>query len=151
MAHHQGMTVIAIADALHDGAMRRRFHAEPMIQATELLLQERMPRDVAISEPKTEAADAVASVGELMSATQRRFDTAHAASPRTHLLSNGSYAVMITAAGSGYSRWRDIAVTRWKEDVTLRWLGLLRLPARPAQRRGVVGGLSAERRRAGPL
>ena len=119
MAHHQGMTVIAIADALHDGSMRRRFHGEPMIQATELLLQERMPRDVAMSEPKTEAADAVATVGELTSATQRRFDTAHAASPRTHLLSNGSYAVMITAAGSGYSRWRDMAVTRWKEDVTL--------------------------------
>jgi cyclic beta-1,2-glucan synthetase len=119
MAHHQGMTVIAIADALQDGSMRRRFHGEPMIQATELLLQERMPRDVAISEPQTEAADAVASVGELMSATQRRFDTAHAASPRTHLLSNGSYAVMITAAGSGYSRWRDMAVTRWKEDVAL--------------------------------
>ena len=119
MAHHQGMTVIAIADALHEGSMRRRFHDEPMIQATELLLQERMPRDVAISEPQTEAADAVATVGELMSATQRRFDTAHAASPRTHLLSNGSYAVMITAAGSGYSRWRDMAITRWKEDVTL--------------------------------
>ena len=119
MAHHQGMTVIAIADALHDGSMRRRFHDEPMIQATELLLQERMPRDVAISEPQTEAADAIATVGELMSATQRRFDTAHAASPRTHLLSNGSYAVMITAAGSGYSRWRDMAITRWKEDVAL--------------------------------
>src|ERR1019366_472196 len=37
---------------------------------------------------------------------------------RTHLLSNGRYAVMITAAGSGYSRWRDVAVTRWREDVT---------------------------------
>ena len=49
MAHHQGMTVIAIANALHDGAMRTRFHAEPIIQATELLLQERMPRDVAVS------------------------------------------------------------------------------------------------------
>ena len=57
MAHHQGMSVIAIANALHDGAMRTRFHAEPIIQATELLLQERMPRDVAISAPKAEAAE----------------------------------------------------------------------------------------------
>jgi cyclic beta-1,2-glucan synthetase len=38
--------------------------------------------------------------------------------PRTHLLSNGSYSVMLTAAGSGYSRWRDIALTRWREDPT---------------------------------
>src|ERR1700761_852277 len=51
MAHHQGMTIVAIADALLDGAMRGRFHAEPMIQATELLLQERMPRDVATVHP----------------------------------------------------------------------------------------------------
>ncbi len=48
----------------------------------------------------------------------RRFQSPHDAIPRTHLLSNGRYAVMVTAAGSGYSRWRDIAVTRWREDVT---------------------------------
>src|SRR6185437_8025898 len=45
-------------------------------------------------------------------------DSPHTLNPRTHLLSNGSYSVMITAAGSGYSRWRNIAVTRWQEDVT---------------------------------
>ncbi|MGC2462784.1 MAG: hypothetical protein WA446_17715 [Steroidobacteraceae bacterium] len=53
-----------------------------------------------------------------MSSTERRFNSPHALTPRTHLLSNGRYTVMITAAGSGYSRWRDIAVTRWREDVT---------------------------------
>src|SRR5205814_653622 len=37
MAHHQGMTLVAIADALHGGAMRTRFHADPIVQATELL------------------------------------------------------------------------------------------------------------------
>src|SRR4029078_80373 len=54
MAHHQGMTVVAIANALHDGAMRERFHAEPMVQATELLLQERTPRDVAVGRPRAQ-------------------------------------------------------------------------------------------------
>ena len=122
MAHHQGMSIIAIADALLNGAMRRRFHAEPIIQATELLLQERMPRDVALAEPKTEGAAEAADGGEFLSSTQRRFYSPHAATPRTHLLSNGNYAVMITAAGSGYSRWRDLAVTRWHEDVASdRW------------------------------
>jgi cyclic beta-1,2-glucan synthetase len=48
----------------------------------------------------------------------RRFTSPHHAAPRTHLLSNGDYSVMITAAGSGYSRWRDTAVTRWREDPT---------------------------------
>jgi cyclic beta-1,2-glucan synthetase len=50
--------------------------------------------------------------------SSRRFSSPYQASPRTHLLSNGSYSVMLTAAGSGYSRWRDIALTRWREDPT---------------------------------
>ena len=51
MAHHQGMTIVAIANAVLDARMRTRFHAEPMVKATELLLQERVPRDVAITRP----------------------------------------------------------------------------------------------------
>jgi cyclic beta-1,2-glucan synthetase len=81
-----------------------------------------IPRDVAISETKTETVEVAANVGESVSSTQRQFNSPHTHIPRTHLLSNGRYAVMITAAGSGYSRWRDMAVTRWQEDVTCdRW------------------------------
>jgi cyclic beta-1,2-glucan synthetase len=80
-----------------------------------------LPRDVSKSEPKNETVGAAAN-SDLVSSTQRRFNSPHTRIPRTHLLSNGRYAVMITAAGSGYSRWRDIAVTRWQEDVTCdRW------------------------------
>jgi cyclic beta-1,2-glucan synthetase len=50
--------------------------------------------------------------------SSRRFSSPYQATPRTHLLSNGSYSVMLTAAGSGYSRWHDMALTRWREDPT---------------------------------
>ena len=118
MAHHQGMTIVAIADALLDGAMRARFHDEPIVQATELLLQEGMPRDVAAVRPWAADAKSDARVRDTEPPGGRRLTTAHAASPATHLLSNGSYAVMLTAAGSGCSRWRDLTVTRWREDAT---------------------------------
>jgi cyclic beta-1,2-glucan synthetase len=118
MAHHQGMTIVAIANAVFDGAMRERFHAEPLIRATELLLQERVPREVASTRPwatevksGTRASDADPSGG-------RRIVSVHQPMPATQLLSNGTYAVMLTAAGSGYSRWGDLAVTRWREDAT---------------------------------
>jgi cyclic beta-1,2-glucan synthetase len=117
MAHHQGMILVALADALYDGAMRARFHAEPMIQATELLLQERMPRDVTLVTP-TAVDSARARVGTIVSPAQRRYQSPHSRIPRTHLLSNGRYSVMLTNAGSGYSRWRGLAVSRWREDVT---------------------------------
>ncbi|HWV45816.1 MAG TPA: glycosyl hydrolase family 65 protein, partial [Nitrospira sp.] len=55
---------------------------------------------------------------DLIPPVVRRFTSPHEATPRTHLLSNGRYAVMLTTSGSGYSRWRDIAVTRWREDAT---------------------------------
>ncbi|MGD0120046.1 MAG: glucoamylase family protein [Candidatus Binatus sp.] len=118
MAHHQGMTLVALADALNDGAMRARFHADPIIQATELLLQERTPRDVSVARPRAEEVKAQANVREIAAPTIRRFHSPHDLIPRTHLLSNGKYTVMITAAGSGFSRWSDMAVTRWREDVT---------------------------------
>jgi cyclic beta-1,2-glucan synthetase len=118
MAHHQGMSLVAIADALNDGAMRNRFHAEPIVQATELLLQERTPRDVLVARPRAEEVSEAAQVRELVPPVVRRFKTPQDATPRTQLLSNGRYAVMLTAAGSGYSRWRDIAITRWREDLT---------------------------------
>jgi cyclic beta-1,2-glucan synthetase len=118
MAHHQGMTIVAIADALLDGVMRTRFHAEPLVQATELLLQERTPRDVAVVRPLAPEVKSTAKILEVESLGIRQITTAHSATPATHLLSNGQYAVMLTAAGSGYSRWRNLAVTRWREDVT---------------------------------
>ena len=118
MAHHQAMTIVGIANALQDGKMRSRFHAEPIVQAAELLLQERMPRDVAVARPPPEQSAVANGVASLIPVTQRRYDSAHSRVPRTHLLSNGRYVAMVTAAGSGYSRWHDIAITRWREDVT---------------------------------
>jgi cyclic beta-1,2-glucan synthetase len=118
MAHHQGMTIVAIANCLLSGIMRSRFHADPKIQATELLLQERAPRDVVAAPPRVEEAGPSASLDELQPATVRRLHNPHAASPSVHLLSNGRYSVMLTAAGSGFSQWGHHAVTRWREDTT---------------------------------
>jgi cyclic beta-1,2-glucan synthetase len=118
MAHHQGMTLIALANTLYDETMRVRFHADPIVQATELLLQERTPRDVDVIRPREQEVKAGAYVRELAPPSSRRFQSAHQASIQTQLLSNGRYAVMMTAAGSGYSRWGELAVTRWREDPT---------------------------------
>ena len=118
MAHHQGMTLISLGNVLNEDATRRRFHSHPKVQAAQLLLQERTPRAVAITRPRAEEVQVAALVRELLPPTLRRFDSPHDITPRTHLLSNGRYTVMVTAAGAGFSRWRDLAVTRWREDTT---------------------------------
>ncbi|MFU8821116.1 MAG: GH36-type glycosyl hydrolase domain-containing protein [Gammaproteobacteria bacterium] len=118
MAHHQGMTIVALANTLLDGRMRKRFHADPRIKATELLLQERTPRDVAVAITRVAETGKGTGHDAVIAPLPRSLHTPHHATPRTHLLSNGRYAVMLTAAGSGYSGWGDLAVTRWRADVT---------------------------------
>ncbi|HEY8439395.1 MAG TPA: glucoamylase family protein, partial [Candidatus Limnocylindrales bacterium] len=118
MAHHQGMLLVAIGNVVHDRVMAERFHADPIVEATELLLHERMPRDVLVARPRSEEAKSAADVRDLVPPVLRRFTSPNDAIPRTHILSNGRYAVMMTAAGSGYSRWRGTSVTRWREDAT---------------------------------
>ena len=122
MAHHQGMTITAIANTLQNGRLRDRFHAEPMIRAVELLLQERIPRDVASAPPRaTEVL--VAAVEPTDIPAVRSFAAPATQTPTGHLLSNGNYGVMLTATGEGFSRWRDMAITRWRAEPTLGALG----------------------------
>ncbi|MBV9904498.1 MAG: glycosyl transferase, partial [Alphaproteobacteria bacterium] len=118
MAHHQGMVIVGIANVVHDGLMRTRFHSAPMVQATELLLQERMPRDVPVARPPPQLETGAVEQFQYAPPAQRRFLTPHTAIPRTQVMSNGRYSVMLTAAGGGYSQWNGLAVTRWREDPT---------------------------------
>lgn len=118
MAHHQGMTIVAITNTLQQGRMRQRFHSEPIIQACELLLQERVPRDVAIAHPRAEEVQASSHASHSVETKVRRPSPFAKGAPNTHLLSNGRYTVMLTAAGAGYSHWKNIAITRWREDAT---------------------------------
>ena len=119
MAHHQGMSLVALTNVLLDDPMPRRFHLEPMVRAAELLLQERIPVDSPIVEAAPARIDLVRAAdtgaGSLLS---RRLTTPATAAPRTHLLSNKHYHVMITNAGSGSSKCHGLDVTRWREDAT---------------------------------
>jgi cyclic beta-1,2-glucan synthetase len=115
-AHHQGMTIVAIFNAVKNGEMRDQFHAEPMIRATELLLQERASRHVPLTFARSEETDASVVNKEEKAPAVRMFDGPGTFPPVTHLLSNGQYHVMLTAAGSGYSHWKGLSITRWRED-----------------------------------
>ncbi len=117
MTHHQGMSFLSLAYVLLDRPMQKRFESEPMFQATLLLLQERIPKATAFFAHTAEFSDSYAAPMNT-EAPVRLFGTPNTAKPEVHLLSNGRYHVMITNAGGGYSRWKDLAVTRWREDGT---------------------------------
>ena len=116
MAHHQGMTLVALANVLLGDPMVKRFHADPRVQATELLLQERVPRSAPITQPRPVEETRVS--GPLPALAIRRFRSPHTTFPHAQFLSNGNYTVVVTNAGGGASFCRGRAVTRHREDPT---------------------------------
>lgn len=117
MAHHQGMSLLAISYLLHNQPMQKRFVVDPEFQATLLLLQERIPKPSMsyLQMPKSLYDNTVADRPQ---ASMRVFNTPNTRTPQVQLLSNGRYHLMLTQAGGGYSRWKEFAVTRWREDST---------------------------------
>jgi len=118
MAHHQGMAFMALTNQLHNNPFPRRFHGDPRVRAFETLLQERIPDlpplhliSTRQSQPAMQARDLIVPAGN-------RFSTPHTATPRTLLLSNGSYGLMVTNSGGGYSQWKGQELTRWRSDQT---------------------------------
>jgi cyclic beta-1,2-glucan synthetase len=118
MAHHQGMGMLALANALLGNVTVRRFHAEPMVRATELLLQERLPAVAPVVEAPAEEVPAPPVVRDAALPMSRLLTTPDTPHPRTHLLSGGAYSVQLTGAGSGCSSYHGLVVTRWREDRT---------------------------------
>ena len=116
MAHHQGMTLVAIANVLLGDVMVDRFHADRRIQATELLLQERIPREAPVIEPRP--AEETRAEPPALARAPRRLRSPHTPYPRAQILSNGSYVAIVTNGGGGTSFCRGRAVTRWREDRT---------------------------------
>jgi cyclic beta-1,2-glucan glucanotransferase len=116
LAHHQGMSLVALANVLTDDRMVDRFHADRRVQATELLLQERIPRHAPVIQPRP-AEETRVAVG-VPPRSPRRIRSPHTRNPHAQILSNGAYVTIVTNAGGGASLFRDSAVTRWREDPT---------------------------------
>jgi cyclic beta-1,2-glucan synthetase len=117
MAHHQGMTLLSLGYLILDRPMQQRFESDPLFRATTLLLQERVPKTTVFYSQAAELSGASTASGDPETPV-RVFSTPNTPTPEVQLLSNGRYHVMITNAGGGYSRWKDLAVTRWREDGT---------------------------------
>ena len=115
-AHHQGMTLVALANVLIGDRMVDRFHADPRVRATELLLQERVPHRSPITQPRPVEETRVAPVAPAVA--QRRLHSPQTQFPHTQFLSNGNYTAVVTNAGGGASFCRGRAVTRCRRDAT---------------------------------
>ncbi|MGV8877727.1 MAG: GH36-type glycosyl hydrolase domain-containing protein [Sphingobacteriaceae bacterium] len=113
MAHHQGMGFLSFAYVLLNKPMQNRFAAELRFQATLLLLQERIPKKTIFYAHTAKVTDIHTTSAD---SQLRVINTPNTPIPELQLLSNANYQVMVTNSGGGYSRWKNLSVTRWRED-----------------------------------
>ena len=126
MAHHQGMGLVSISNLMKGNKMQERFMSCPMIKAFEPLLQEKNPHNIKIDVISDDSKFEIEGTNPLLYNSvsyTRVFDNKNIP-PEINLLSNGRYQVMINNSGGGYSRWNNLAVTRWREDATAGCHGL---------------------------
>ncbi|HUF77084.1 MAG TPA: glucoamylase family protein, partial [Longimicrobiales bacterium] len=118
MAHHIGMTLVALTNVLEGSIWQRRFHADPLVRSAELLLHERLPRRLVFHRPHVVRPDESLPKPELERPAVREFHTPETPQPHVALLGRWPYTVMVSHCGAGYSRFRELAVTRWRADGT---------------------------------
>ncbi|OCT14008.1 glycosyl transferase family 36 [Paenibacillus pectinilyticus] len=122
MAHHQGMSLLTLANVLLPSKMYDHFHRDKRVQAAELLLQERIPSRDSIIKRELSGQSRIEKPKPAHIAPLREYDSADTAVPEVNVHSNGSLTAMISNSGSGFIRFEGMDVTRWREDpVTDQW------------------------------
>lgn len=121
MAHHQGMLLIALGNALNERSMVARFHTDTAVATGEALLNERPPSATPGEWPAT-TKGSKARHAEVEVAEPRDAPPSWLARPRDRpqafVLSNGRLSSVVTGAGGGGLRWRGLALTRYEADET---------------------------------
>ncbi|MDP4092707.1 MAG: glucoamylase family protein, partial [Bacillota bacterium] len=124
MAHHEGMSLLSLNNFLNDFILQKRFHSDPVVKSAQLLLQEKVPANIVYTK---EAKEKVAPFKDIVYKEKgpvRKFRLPDPILPKAHILSNGNYSVMVTDRGTGFSKSKTAAITRWRDDSTLDNYGM---------------------------
>ena len=124
MAHHEGMTLLALNNYLNHNIMQQRFSADPSVKAARLLLQEKVPVNILFTKDNKEKI--ITSKAKIYrdKGAYRKFYAPDFELPKAHVLSNGNYSVMLTDKGTGFSRNKTVDISRWREDAVLDRYGM---------------------------
>jgi cyclic beta-1,2-glucan synthetase len=119
MAHHQGMSMLALANLLLPHKMYERFHRDKRMHAAELILQERIPTQSAVILHPAIAGMRLPESNRVQPPPLQEHLSVNTPTPEVCIISNGTYITMVTNSGSGFSRCAGVAVSRWREDPVL--------------------------------
>lgn len=124
MVHHHGMSLVALDNFINYNIMQQRFHSDPYVRATELLLQERVPNRILLTKDVEEEITPLEKIEHYVEEYVKEIKSSPADFPEAHIISNGTYTTVLTNTGAGYSKSQDTEITRWREDTTLQGFGM---------------------------
>ncbi|HEX6560091.1 MAG TPA: glucoamylase family protein, partial [Longimicrobiales bacterium] len=123
MAHHVGMSFVALTNRLLGDVWLERFHADPAVRATQLLLHERIPRRLILQAANESRSLEIRPEEEPERPSVREFERPDTELPHVALLGQLPYTIMVSNCGAGYSRFENLTVTRWRSDATCDNMG----------------------------
>ena len=119
MAHHQGLILLSIDNLFNSNILQKRFMQNPEMQAVNILLEERMPENVIITKEQKEKVEKIKNV-DYETYRVREYTKAYDKLNNINVISNESYTVVIDQKGDGYSKYKDIAINRFKKTDELQ-------------------------------
>ncbi len=128
MAHHQGMALLSLVNALCDGAIRKHFYANACVRAHDILLQEKNTRASKLSSRKRVPMEHIAQPGQHLLSRKAR----PSLTPDTHLLAGGGVSVVVTDKGPARMMWNGVCVNRFRADALDDRFGLHMYVSDPA-------------------
>ena len=114
MAHHQALILLSINNLLNDNILQKRFMKNPEIKAIDILLQERMPRDMLITKEKKEKTEKIKYTG-YDNYIETIVTKPDANLIKANVIASGNYSICINDKGEGFSKYGEILVNRYKE------------------------------------
>lgn len=125
MAHHQALILLSINNLINDNILQKRFMENPEIKAIDILLQERMPRDMLITKEKKEKTKKIKYTG-FENYIETTFTNIDANLRNAQILANENYIICINDKGEGYSKYKDILINKYKQtrDIEERYIFL---------------------------
>ena len=118
MAHHQGMSLVALGNLLCNWPMQRRFFADARVKASALLLDERVPDAAPLTSARTDQAGTVMAAEPELRLTDH-VGLGSSGTPRLHLLGHGELSSIVSATGTGVITWKGLDVSRFRDDPAL--------------------------------
>ena len=114
MAHHEALILLSIDNLINDNILQKRFMNNPEIKSVDVLLQERMPRDMLITKEKKEKTTKIKYTGydSYIETVITKIDSD---SRKANVISNGKYLICTNDKGEGFSRYKDILINKYKE------------------------------------